>query len=130
MARYPHLFSFDPADSDPYAWLEALACYSPIMHMQQTNGVTSSHAAFTEDNNAAGIIDGARLLAAIAKSYEKEDPAMPPKAEAIYLSFEIFASNAEHPREIKNKLKETCAYWRTFIPKDGMPLNELIERLK
>ncbi|WP_417089312.1 TIM barrel protein [Eubacterium maltosivorans] len=130
MARYPHLFSFDPADSDPYAWLEALACYSPIMHMQQTNGVTSSHAAFTKDNNAAGIIDGARLLRAIAKSYETEDPAMPPKAEAIYLSFEIFASNAEHPREIKNKLKETCAYWRTFIPKDGMPLNELIELLK
>lgn len=130
MARYPHLFSFDPADSDPYAWLEQLACYSPIMHMQQTNGITSSHAAFTRDNNTAGIIDGARLLRAIAKSYKAEDAAMPPKAEAIYLSFEIFASNAEHPREIKKKLKETCAYWRQFIPKDGMPLNELIELLK
>lgn len=126
MQRYPHLFSFDPADSDPYAWLENLACYSPIMHMQQTNGVTSSHAAFTEANNAAGIIDGARLLKAIAKSYETVDEIMPPKAEAIYLSFEIFASNAEHPREIKKKLRETCEYWRRFIPEDGMPLDELI----
>lgn len=130
MARYPHLFSFDAADSDPYAWLEQLACYSPIMHMQQTNGFTSSHAAFTKDNNAAGIIDGKQLLEAIAKSYETEDPDMPPKAESIYLSFEIFASNAEHPREIKKKLKETCEYWRQFVPKDGMALNELIDLLK
>ena len=129
MARYPHLFSFDPADSDPYAWLEQLACYSPIMHMQQTNGITSSHAAFTRDNNTVGIIDGARLLRAIAKSYEAEDAAMPPKAEAIYLSLK-FSHLTLSTQENQKKLKETCAYWRQFIPKDGMPLNELIELLK
>lgn len=127
MARYPHLFSFDEADSNPYAWLEQLGCYSPIMHMQQTNGLSSSHAAFSPDQNAKGIINGKDLLSAIAKSYETQDPAMPPKADAIYLSFEIFASNAEHPREIKKKLKETSAYWRQFVPKDGMRLSELLK---
>ena len=63
---HEYLFS-DPEDSDPYRWLESAACYSPIMHLQQTDGVTSSHAAFTPENNAKGIIRADQLLKSIKK---------------------------------------------------------------
>jgi hypothetical protein len=130
MDRCPYLFANSEADSDPYAWLETLGCYSPIMHMQQTDGFSSSHAAFTPETNHKGIIKGKQFLEAIAASYQQEeDPAMPPKATEINLAFEIFASNSEHPREIIAKLKATCRYWRQFVPEDGLPLSQLIARL-
>lgn len=130
MKKYDYLFSFTKKDSDPYAWLEELGCYSPIVHMQQTNGVTSSHGAFTEENNQNGIIKGDLLLKALAKSYEKEDISMPPKVDKVYLSFEIFASNIEYPENIKQKLMDTCRYWRKYVPRDGMYLNELLDLIE
>lgn len=131
MERFPYLYSDSMRDADPYAWLEELGCYSPIIHMQQTNGVTASHAAFTDENNREGIIHGERLLYAIAKSYEAPDiPGMPPKAKELYLSFEIFAANAEYRSDILQKLEETCRYWRRFVPEDGTPLDQLLKKPK
>lgn len=128
--RYEYLFSDGEEDSSPYAWLEELACYSPILHMQQTNGVASSHAAFTEKTNKDGIIKGKELLQAIAKSYEKEtEEGMPPKVDKIYLAFEIFGANAEYSYEIVDKLTETAKYWKTFVPEDGIVLDKLLEKL-
>ena len=130
MEAYGYLFSDGPEDSDPYAWLQELGCYSPIVHLQQTDGITASHAAFTEANNQKGIIRPDRVLRAIAKSYEKtEVNGMPPRAAEIYLAFEIFASNAEYCTEITGKLKETYQYWRKWIPEDGLKLDELIRRM-
>lgn len=129
MADYPYLFSDSEDDGDPYAWLEALGCWSPVVHMQQTDNMSASHAAFTPKDNATGIIKGDSLLRAIAKSYEQDIPGMPPKAKAIYLSFEVFAKNTEINRGIIQKFKETQAYWREFIPEDGLPLDVLIARL-
>ena len=48
MANYPYLFA-EEKDGVLFKWIEELACYSPIIHMQQTNGITSSHAAFTPE---------------------------------------------------------------------------------
>jgi len=125
---HAHEYLFSGAeDSDVYQWLDAAACYSPIMHLQQTDGVTSSHAAFTPENNARGIIRGDRLLGSIKKSYELNhaDP-LQEMVEDIYLSFEIFASNIETGREIIAKLKQTVDYWRKWVPEDGMKVDELI----
>jgi len=128
MDRYPYLFADGPEDSDPYAWLEELGCYSPIMHLQQTNGITASHASFTQEANAKGIITPEKVLQAIAKSYQKPvDPAMPPRAKDIYLAFELFFSNSEHPHAIIEKLEESLAFWRTLVPRDGMPLADLVD---
>lgn len=129
MEKYSYQFSTDDRDSDLYAWIEELACYSPIMHLQQTNGITASHAPFTEEQNKKGIVDGKKVLEAIAASYEKEEPGMPPKVEKIVLALELFSANTDHPRDIKEKLTETRKYWSKFIPEDGMPLNQLLERL-
>lgn len=131
MKRYPYLFSDEKADWDPYGWLEELGCYSPIIHLQQTDGVTASHAAFTEKENRKGIIEGEKLLRAIAKSYERDSElGMPEKCSKIYLAFEIFAGNTEYREDIIKKLMETFQYWSRFVPENGTRLDELLERLE
>ena len=45
------------------------------------------------------------------------------------LTLEVFAGTAELPVDILNKVKDSAAYWRQFIPEDGMPLDELLKRL-
>lgn len=127
--KYPHLFA-EERDGRPYAWLEELGAYSPIIHMQQTDGLTSGHAAFTPAANEKGIIKGREVLGALLAAYDKPiDPAMPPRAEAIYLSFEIFISNIAYLRDSLNGLKKSVGYWREFIPADGMDLKDLVENL-
>ena len=124
MDKYPYMFA-TPEDCDPYIWFERLAKYSPIVHMQQTCGKKSAHAPFTPETNKNGIITGEKLLAAIKKSYDDPEEIQPP-VEDIYLAFEIFASNTDKKPDIIKGLKQTLEYWRQFIPKDGMRLDELI----
>lgn len=127
MDRHRYLFS-NKEDTDVYRWIEELGCYSPIFHLQQTNGITSTHAPFTPENNEKGIIRGDLVLEAIAKSYEKyaENP-IEPTTDNIYLSFEIFAGNTETETEILEKLKYSIDYWRTFIPEDGLTVDSLLK---
>ena len=126
MDKYDYFFS-DREDADIYKWIEELAIYSPIIHMQQTDGIVSSHAAFTAENNKSGAVKGNLLLESIAKSFEKKrDKDLPSFIEDIYLSFEIFSSNTDTKREIISRLKETIEYWRKFIPQDGISLEKLL----
>jgi hypothetical protein len=126
MDRYPYLFAGE-SDSDTYRWLEELGCYSPIIHMQQTDGVASKHAPFTTEQNRAGIISGDRVLRALASSYRREqEEGMPPRCEAIYLSCELFAANADTSWDTIHRMKETLSYWRSFVPEDGVPLDQLV----
>jgi len=126
MDRYPYLFaSFD--DGDTYLWLRKFACYSPIIHLQQTDGKSSSHLPFTEENNRQGIIRAEEVLQAMVDSYNRQpEPHMPPRCEEIYLTLEIFSSTADLPNEVLDGLAESVAYWRRHIPKDGLTLGELI----
>ena len=126
--RYPYLFSTE-SDSDTYSWLSELGCFSPIVHLQQTDGKSSAHQPFDEKCNAAGIIKGEKLLPAIAEAYRKIFADMPEKCPEICLTLEVFAGTAELPVDILNKVKDSAAYWRQFIPEDGMPLDELLKRL-
>jgi sugar phosphate isomerase/epimerase len=126
MDKYPYLFA-SSVDCDLYRWLSDAGCYSPIIHLQQTNGKSSSHLPFTSVNNANGIVDPMSVLTAIAKSYENgEDKKMPPKVRDIYLTFEIFPHTSDTKREILSALGESVRYWRKWIPKDGALLTELI----
>ena len=127
MDRYPYLFS-NPEDSDTYGWLRTLGGHSPIVHLQQVIGQSSSHLPFTKTSNEKGLIDGSIILRSLADAY-REPPAggLPPRAGAIYLTLEIFAGAAERPREILAKLQESVDYWRKFVPRDGTRLDELIE---
>ncbi len=122
---HPYLFA-GPVDSSPYKWLEELACYSPIIHLQQTDGKSSTHRAFTEKNNENGIIEGKKILEAIKTSYEFQQDSGIPKADRIYLTIEVFAPTASINYYLLKELRETIRYWRQFIPEDGKKLDELI----
>jgi hypothetical protein len=127
---YTYMFSFDDANSDPYAWIIALGAHSPIMHMQQTDGLKSSHAPFTKETNATGIITPPRVLRALKQSFDANlEAGMPPKTDHVTLAFEIFISNVSYPQDCLADLKETMSYWKKYIPRDGMTLDEAIARL-
>ena len=90
MNAHGYLFS-TIEDSDVYGWLKELACYSPIIHMQQTDGITARHAAFTPTLNKNGIIKGNAMLKAIKQSYDQdENKYLQEPVRDIYLSFELF----------------------------------------
>ncbi|BBH23056.1 hypothetical protein Back11_44010 [Paenibacillus baekrokdamisoli] len=127
MERYPHLFaSWD--DGDTYLWLEELAAYSPIVHLQQTTGASSAHLPFTQEANRTGIIAGERVLEAIARSYHKpEDGLMPPRCEELFLTLEIFSGTSEMNTDIIRKMEDSVRYWRHFIPRDGIRLSEALK---
>lgn len=126
LSEYDYWFA-EPADADVFKWFSSLGCYSPIVHLQQTDGTYSSHKPFTAANNEKGIIKPQAVFEAIAKSYTAPDiEGMPPKVKDIYLAFEIFFGATDSNRKIISDLKESVAYWRRYLPKDGMLLNKLI----
>lgn len=124
--EFPYLFA-DERDGDVYGWIEDVGRYSPIMHLQQTDGVHSGHRPFTPETNLDGIIKPDKILAAYAKSFAKPaDEGMPPPVTDLYLSFEVFAGTAETNRQVIEKLRHSYEYWRQYIPEDGMLLSELV----
>ena len=128
MSCYPYLFA-SYEDGDPYGWLERLACYSPIIHLQQTPGDSSPHLPFTAGHNDHGIIERTRVLEAIARSYEREARAgLPPRCETLYLTIEVFPHLVQYPVDIIRQLQETVAYWREAVPEDGLTLDTLLAR--
>ncbi len=128
MDKYPYMFA-EYDDGDTYRWLSELGCYSPIIHLQQTNGVSSSHLPFTKECNEKGIIEGEKVLRAIARAYSKSaENGMPKKPDALYLTLEMFTGTADINRAALMRMRETVEYWRRFIPKDGLELSELIRR--
>jgi hypothetical protein len=129
MDRYPYLFAAWE-DGDGYGWLRRLGCYSPSIHLQQTDGTSSAHRPFTERNNREGTIRGERVLQAIAAAYSAVPEAgMPPPCEDIYLTLEIFSGTADLPVDILTALADSVAYWRQYVPKDGLTIHELLETL-
>ncbi|MCC3372516.1 sugar phosphate isomerase/epimerase [Cohnella sp. REN36] len=129
MDRYPHLFA-EQSDGDTYRWLEELGGYSPIIHLQQTTGASSSHLPFTEEYNRNGIILGEPLLKALEKAYQVPDEEdLPPKCAEIYLTLEIFSGTSEMNADILKKMRDSIVYWRQFIPADGMKLSEAVQNL-
>jgi len=129
---YAALDDFDywfakPGDSDVYQWLSRLGCYSPIVHLQQTDGSYSGHKPFTAQYNETGIIKPKDVFAAIKASYDmSNEEDMPPRVSDIYLAFEIFFGVTDSTDKIIEDLKESVAFWRKDMPRDGMRLDELV----
>ena len=113
-------------DGDPYKWLDTLGCYSPIIHLQQTDGNVSAHWPFNDRYNAMGIITGQKVLDSLYHSYRQSDTGMPPKCDKIFLTIEVFASTSEIPYDILRKIEDSVRYWRDFIPEDGLTLDKLV----
>lgn len=116
----------DPDDTDPYLWIAHLGAYSSILHLQQTDGTISAHHPFTARYNSAGIITPERIFAALRAAYERPAPeGLPPRCADIYLTLEIYPPTAERPNETLRNIRESAAYWRKALPRDGMSLDAL-----
>lgn len=127
MDENPGMFS-EPRDTDCYEWLRNFGCFSPTIHMQQTDGTFSGHQGFLPDNNESGIIHPVKVLEAIQESYNRVHEAdMPDMCEDIYLIQELYLSTKDIGYQGLWKMKTSTDYLRKFIPKDGMRLSELIE---
>jgi D-erythrulose 1-phosphate 3-epimerase len=117
-----------PEDGDLYAWLRRLGGYSPIIHLQQTDGTESKHKPFTIANNAKGIVEPRRVLQALYEAYTTPpQEGLPPRCESIYLTLELFSATMDKPESILSMIRESAAYWRQFIPHDGVGLDALIK---
>ncbi len=127
-AQNGHLFSAE-RDNSCYEWLKELGCYSPVVHLQQTDGTHSSHKPFTPENNRDGIIRPLEILRALKESCDRPAEAgMPERCEDVYLTFELYASTKQIGYQVLYELRRSVEYWREFIPKDGMRLSELLKR--
>ncbi|MFH1708156.1 MAG: hypothetical protein ABIF71_09595 [Planctomycetota bacterium] len=108
----PHLFA-RPEDGDTYAWLGRYAAYSPIIHLQQTDGTVSAHRNFIPALESWGIIKALAVLRAIAQSFEGPVPeGFPPRVTELYLTLEPFLGTAAHARRELEEIAQSVAYWR------------------
>lgn len=122
---HPHLFAV-PEDASNDAWVRRCGCYSPIIHLQQTDGKSSPHWTFTPENNKNGIVRPDGFLRALKASYaQPDDPAMPPKCGAITLTFEPFIATAGNTYDLLDGIAEGVRCWRRWVPRDGMRLSEI-----
>ena len=122
---HPHLFA-TPEDASNEAWVRRMGCYSPIIHLQQTDGYTSPHWTFTAENNAKGIVRPGAFLRDLKASFaQADDPAMPPKCGEVTLTFEPFIATAGNTFDLLDGIAESVRCWRRWIPKDGVRLSEI-----
>lgn len=129
MEQHPHLFSL-PEDGSLSKWVQTFGCYSPIIHLQQSDGVSSPHWPFSTEWNNKGIVKAPDVLRDIAKAYENPpEKGLPPKCEHIVLTLEPFISTAGNSYDAVEDIVASVEYWRSFVPKDGMTLEEILALL-
>jgi len=92
-------------DRDTYEWLRQLAPYSPVIHIQQTDGQGDRHWPFTEEYNSKGIIEPEKVIQAINDS----------GAEEVVLLFEIIHPFEEDEEKVLNDLERSVKYWRKWV---------------
>ena len=126
VAAHPHLFA-QAEDASNDVWVRRVGCYSPIIHLQQTDGKSSPHWTFTKANNTNGIVHPDEFLKALKASYAQlDDPEMPPKCGEITLTFEPFIATAGSTYDLLDDIAESVQCWRKWIPKDGVKLSEIV----
>jgi sugar phosphate isomerase/epimerase len=98
--------SGDPRDRDPYAWLEELGKFSPVVHIKQSLQNKGGHWPFTREYNRRGIIRPQKVIKALEES----------GAGHVVLCLEI-SHRERYPAEdrVVKDLKESADYWKRFI---------------
>jgi len=99
--------SSERKDADPYAWLKEFSKETLVIHLQQTDRLTSKHWPFTREYNQKGVIDAKRIIK-IFQDRERE----------IYFFIEISYPPFEPFDEmILDHLKESVDYWKNALEK-------------
>ena len=93
------------ADRDPYAWLERLGARAPVVQLQQTDGKADHHSPFTPETNATGIIEPAKVLAALDRS----------GAADVALILEIIPPFEQDDDQVLDDLRQSAAFWQVAL---------------
>ena len=130
MEENPQLFA-RPEDGNIWEWVRALGKYSPIVHLQQSDGKSSPHWPFSKKYNEKGVASGEKLLESLVAAFMGPDEkGMPETVDEVALTLEPFVATAANPYDAIDDITESIAYWRGFIPYDGIPLSEAWARMK
>ena len=92
-------------DCDLDSWLRELGSLSPIMHLQQMDGVGDCHWSFSKKNNAKGVIKMEKVLETLDKSGCKE----------VYLFPEICFAYEMNEAELLDEMDESVEYLKQFV---------------
>jgi sugar phosphate isomerase/epimerase len=101
-----HCLTTESGDrGDPYAWLEDLLPWSPIIHLQQTDGKADRHWPFSPEFNAVGIIEPRRVVDIV-----KHSP-----LERVSLLFEIAHAFDTPEQRIIDAHRWSVEAWATWL---------------
>ncbi|NJL72996.1 MAG: sugar phosphate isomerase/epimerase [Candidatus Competibacteraceae bacterium] len=100
------LQSKNPDDTDPHAWLRALAVHSPVIHIKQSLRDKGGHYPFTAAYNAQGKIIPEAIIATLEQA----------GVEEATLLLEI-SHRERWPADytVVQDLKESVAYWKAAL---------------
>jgi hypothetical protein len=101
--------STNPADTDPYAWAEAFAAVSPVVHIKQSSMDKGGHRPFTAEYNAKGRVQPEKLVAALEAGGGRDNE----------LVFEFtFREREPTDSHVVAALKESVDFWRGHVSLD------------
>ena len=101
--------STNPADTDPYAWAEAFARVSPVVHIKQSSMDKGGHRPFTAEYNAKGRVQPEKLVAALEAGGGRDNE----------LVFEFtFREREPTDSHVVAALKESVDFWRGHVSLD------------
>jgi len=95
-----HCITADTVE-DPHAWLEQLLPWSPVVHLQQTDGKADRHWAFSPEHDASGIVRPRRIVEIVKAS----------PLERVSLLFEFGYPFDTPDQQIIDELKRSVAVW-------------------
>lgn len=101
-----HTMSYDFATAgDPHVWLEQLLPYSPVIHLQQTDGKADHHWSFSPEYDKVGIVNPQRIVE-ICKSSP---------FETVYLLFEFGHAFDAPDQQVIDEHKQSVERWMKWL---------------
>ena len=97
------------AERDPYAWLQRFGSRLAEVQLQQSDGIADHHWAFTEEHNAAGLINPAMVLESLEAA----------GAGIVDLIFEIIPGFEDPDDRVVADLLLSVDLWRSAIDARG-----------
>jgi D-erythrulose 1-phosphate 3-epimerase len=98
-------YEMEGRDRDICLWLEELGRYSPVIHLQQMDGIWDRHWPFSKKHNAEGVIRMEKVLEALDKS----------GAEEVYLFPEVVHPFEFRESELLQEMDEMFEYLHQFV---------------
>lgn len=97
-------------DADPYAWLERLGAFAPVVQLQQSDANADHHWPFTPATNKIGRVRADLVLRALVGS----------GASDVALILEVIHPFEADDDQVIEDLRASVEYWRSALPGDAL----------